>query len=935
MKTIIQIILLILVPSHIFYAAAQPVRSDEGGKLPVDGKVKIGKLSNGMTYYIRENKTPEKNASFWLVVRAGSILEDDDQDGLAHFTEHMCFNGTAKYPKNDLVSFLAKLGVRFGYDLNGGTRLEYTTYELPISIADTQNVANALDVLYEWAHNVSFNSADIESERGVLISEWRQRNSFFFRLMNKHAATLYRGSKFARRNVIGDTAILRGCKHEALKRFYLDWYRPDLMALVVVGDFDAGRMESMILGKFASIPQPSNPRQRQDFELMDQTGIRVSVATDREMPFEVGIIFSKLETFDLNTPSGYREVLKRYLFDAMINARLAENSKKPDPPYIAAQAQESSFYGKSRLFYVQYQCRKGGIMKATESVYNELYRVVQHGFTDTELARAKADITAKYQKSFNERNERESSDYASDYTQNFVFGDPIPGIENELKMVETMMPEILLSEVNSLAGKYIKNDNTVITLSLPEPDGKALPTEDDVVALVKSISEKKLEPYRDEVSSASLIENPITPGYTKVSRYSAGTDYYELNLGNGARVIMKQTPFKSGEILIRAFSPGGLSLAADPQIVSAGIADNLIVESGLGKMNKTTLDKMLMGKVVNIAPYFGNTTHGIDAQTRPADLETTLQMLYLYFTGIRADADAASSLLSRMASMYESRYLNPENLYADSLNYFINGSNQRMRPLQAADFGKLKAEDIYAFYKSCFSNAGNFTFLIVGDIDPDKTTKLVEKYIGSLPSNSKEARVKDRGIRFPEKGLNKTIYAGKEDRSHVHMMYSGRFESTAENRFILQALVDVLQLRITDLIREDKGGVYSPQVYLLTRKYPVQEYSINVNFVCQPARVGELTQTVQTLVSELRTKADEVSAEKVKTANTVHIPIDLQKNEFWLESLFNSLMYAENTGDILKADEYNSRINGTSIQKSAERYLDPSALVKVVMMPQP
>lgn len=929
MKNYLLTSLIIIITFTSSFAADYNLKS----KVPVDKNVKTGTFPNGMKYYIKSNAKPEKNAHFRLVVNAGAINEDDDQNGLAHFTEHMCFNGTKNFPKNELIDFLQKTGIQFGADVNAATGLERTMYELPISIENPEMIDNALLVLEDWAHNVTFDGDQIDGERGVIVSEWRQRNNYQFRLGEKRADQVYYGSKYAQRNLIGDTNLLWNFKYDVIRRFYKDWYRPDLQAIIAVGDFDVNEMYNKIEKRFASIPKRDNPRKWEAFSMPDHNMTLASIDTDKEVPVDIALMFFKIPEYDVTTYQGYRERIKRNLHDIMFNQRIQEITNQPNPPFIQAGGGESDFYGDKRS-YTLYAVNQGGTgLNAASAMLDEAFRVKQHGFTASEFDRAKETFMSSLTNTLKQKNTMPHSSFVDEYTNNFLVGEPMPGIDADLEISENMLSQITLSEINKLSEIYLTKENTVLTLGMPEMAELKVPKEEEFISLYHSKFNQKYDAYEDESSDQPLFAKELTPGKITDETYNKSLDLYELKLSNGAKVILKKTNYTENQILLSAVSTGGTSLISDNDYYTGAQAAEIISNCGVAEFSQTDLIKKLTGKQLSLAPYINELNEGMRGQTSETDLETFMQVMHLYFTNPRKDNDAFTSLMQKYSAYLANASQSPENAFSDTIQVTMASYHYREQPLTIETLKKLDLDAAYNIFTQRFGDASDFTFIFVGSFDLEQMKDLSVKYIGSLPSKNSKETWKDVGIEKPEKALSKVIKAGEEDKAHVRLMIPGEFKWGQNERHRMQSMIDYFDIKFTEQIREELGGVYSPGIWAAMEKYPEAEYTINIDFVTDPKRVDEMIAAVKKLIKEVKTEKDDVTAMKVQKAQRTQRDRNMKENGYWLSTLSSYINNGEEINTILDWDKQIDSLNADDILKAAQKYLNDDKMIKIILEP--
>ncbi|MGH7506280.1 MAG: insulinase family protein, partial [Longimicrobiales bacterium] len=664
----------LVAPALLILGSALPVRArapqtpamQPADTLPVDPAVTVGELENGLRYYVRANGRPEKRAELMLVVNAGSVLEEEDQRGLAHFVEHMAFNGTANFPKQALVDYLESIGMRFGADLNAYTSFDETVYMLTVPTDTGTALERGIQILEDWAHAQVFDREEIEKERGVVIEEWRLGQGAAARMRDELFPVLFHGSRYAERLPIGDTAVLSSFAPESLERFYRDWYRPGLMAVIAVGDFDAGRVASLIEERFSDIPAATDPRERALYPVPDHDETLVSIASDPEATNSIVQVFYKRAHHEERTVGEYRQSLVERLYDGMLNARLAEIAQQPDPPFLGAGASGGAIIRTKDAYILGAGVPDGGIERGLEALLTEAERVARHGFTATELERRKADLLRGYEVAYAERDKSNSATYAQEYSRAYLEGEPIPGIAYEYEIAKRYVPGIELAEVNAHARETMSGSR-VIAVQAPEKADVALPAEQALLAIFDAVKAKEIAPYEDVVAVAPLVANPPAPGsVTGETRHDA-IGVVEWTLSNGARVFIKPTDFKNDEVLFRGFSPGGSSLAPDSLVIDAMLATLAVQQGGLGAMSLIELNKELAGKATQVTPYIGDMDEGIAGQASPRDLETMLQLAYLYFTSPREDTATFQSIRTRIKASIANRDANPQTAFNDTL----------------------------------------------------------------------------------------------------------------------------------------------------------------------------------------------------------------------------------------------------------------------------
>ena len=904
-------------------------------KLPIDPAITYGKFDNGLSYYLKVNKKPEKRAELRLAVKTGSILEDDDQLGLAHFCEHMAFNGTKSFPKNEIINLLEKEGIRLGPDVNAYTNFDETVYMLQIPTDSASIVAKAFTILEEWASAVTYDEKEIDKERGVVIEEWRLGRGAGMRVLDKHFPKLLYNSQYAKRFVIGKKEILENAPYETLRRFYRDWYRPELMAVSVVGDFDKVEMEKMIKDHFSRLTNRRPARERTEFTAPDHMQTLVSIATDKELPYtSVQMYFKRAEELE-KTFGDSRKSLVSQLYDAMLNKRLQERLQQPNPPFVFAYASDGQWLGHRRSYTLNVQAKENSILDGLEYILTEAYRVRQFGFTATELERQKTEILRQYERMVKERDKTESRNYADEYIRNFLQQEPIPGIEVEYNIAKQFLPGITLEEVNKLADVKMVQGNRVVTISAPEKEGLKMPTEADVMAVVSAAGTKKLTAYVDKVSNKPLIAAPPKPDKVVSERKIESVGVTEWKLSNGALVVLKPTDFKNDEILFSAYSNGGTSLSSDPDYVSAMFAAQAAAAGGVGEFDAISLSKMLTGKIVSVNPMISELSEGFSGSASPQDLETLFQLTHLYATAARKDTGAVGALMTRMRASIQNRSLSPEGAFYDTLTVTMAQYHYRARPFTMKLLDEINVDKALSFYKDRFADASDFIYFFVGSFQLEKIKPLVEQYLASLPSLNRKESWRDIGMLPPKGVINKEVYRGMEPKSSIMLSFTGPFEWTAQNRYDFSSLQELLNIKLREVLREEKSGTYGVGAYGSPSLYPRKEYQISIQWGCNPTRVDELVKTVMEQLDSLKLQPPpQTYVDKVKEIQRRNFEVSLKENRFWLSSLRLRYANGENPEEILKVIKFMDNLTTGDMQSAAKKYFDTKNMVRVELFPE-
>lgn len=926
------ILCLIIINSDILYPQ-EPYTPEQ--LLTPDPKILIGTLENGLKYYIRENRKPEKRAELRLVVKAGSVLEDDDQQGLAHFDEHMAFNGTKSFPKQALVDFLEKTGVRFGPDLNAYTSFDETVYMLQVPTDSPDVVEKAIQILEEWAHEITFDEKEIDKERGVVIEEWRLRRNANYRVAMQHIPFKLYNSRYAERIVIGKKEILESCPYDALIRFYKDWYRPNLMAVIAVGDFDKNEIEKLIKKRFSNLKNPEKERKRIQYPVPDHKETLVSIAKDAELTrTSVEIIFKRDGREDV-TAGDYRKTIIRNLYDAMLNNRIDELLQQSNPPFINAYVYNGRLIGTKYAFNIGIDAKENNILEGLETALKEVFRVKQHGFTETELERSKQYLLSRIEQYYRERDKTESRTLVEEYTRNFLTEEPIPGIEVELALYKQFLPTITVQEVNKLTDEIIKEHSRVITISAPEKESVKMPLESEILAVIDKAGKEQLSPYVDRVKEEPLISKMPTRGKIIKEKKIPSLGVIEWQLSNKSRVILKPTDFKNDEILFSAYSPGGTSLSSDSNYTSANFATAIIGQSGVNNFDLIELQKMLTGKIVSLNPIINELSEGFNGNASPKDIETLFQLIYLYGTSARRDTIAFSSIVKRYKEILKNKNVSPESAYNDTIQVTLSNYHYRGRPLSVQIIDEIDLDKSLDFYRDRFKDFSDFIFFFVGNFDVDSIKPLVENYIASLPSTNRKENWKDVNMMPPKGVILKQLNRGIEPKSLVHLSFTGPFKWSQENRYIFNSMIDALNIRLRETLREDKGGTYGVRINGNTTLYPRQEYSITINWGCNPERVEELVKEALSVIDSLKMKPlDPIYIEKVKETQKRTYEINLKKNNFWIANLQFYYSTNDNPEKILNYPKLVDNLKAIAIQDAVKKYFNMNNYVNVVLYPE-
>jgi zinc protease len=903
-------------------------------KMPLRDDIRQGKLENGLEYFIMKNDKPENRVSLRMPVKIGSVDESDVQQGMAHFVEHMCFNGTEDFPKNELINFLEKSGVKFGAHLNAYTSFDETVYMLDLPSDDQNVLETGVQILENWAHKVTFANEDIDDERGVIVEEARLRGGVQMRLFDEHKDVSFYNSKYENRVPIGDTTLLRKSPHEEFRTFYKKWYRPDLMAVIVVGDIDVDQMESYIKKYFGKIKKLSSPPMPANYDLPENKEPLFSVATDKELPFPtISITYRRPAGEVLSNHEEYRDVIIDQLAIGALNERLAEQSMTADPAYQFSRASYGSSMG-AKDFSLIAVAKGTEYQKAMEVLLTETKRATKFGITDSELQRMKENVEANYKSSYSERANAKSGDLGMELVRHFLKDESVTGIDYEYAFVKQQLPRITKKEVNKRLAKYIDDNNYIATISLPA-SAENVPTADQFQKEYNTVMSKNITAKEEENTNQTLFDKEVTPGEI-TDRKDLPKGVKKLVLSNGAVVYYKNTDFKDDEITFRAYSPGGTSVMNGEEYKSGRFAGEIINSSGISDFDLSTLMKMTSSKDYNVSPTIGELTEGFRGNSSVEDFEEMLQLLHLYFTNPRMDEESFQSWLVKRKDALVNSKRNPASVLQDSLGYILSGYHERSKPVTVSDLENVDMKAALNAYKKRFNQGGDFNYFFTGNIDDVEFVELIKKYIGSLEGSGRSENWKDLGARTPEGEMKKVFNKGMDQKSQVILVFTNNdFNYTQENKHLMKSLDKVFGIRLREQLREVKGGVYGVSAYSSQSKYPQEECNVVVAFGCDPNRVDELIGDVEMIAKELKTSLiSDDNMTKIKETQRREFELAIKNNNTWNSWILNSAWQDEDLNDIDKYLDVVDALDKNEIKNAAKEYLDFNNLKTFILMPE-
>lgn len=904
--------------------------------LPPDTAVRAGRLPNGLRYYVRRNARPEHRLELRLAVDAGSVLEDDDQRGLAHFVEHMAFNGTRRFAKQAIVSYLESIGMRFGADLNAYTGFDETVYTLTLPSDRPEALSRGIEILGDWAQAITFDSLEVERERPVVIEEWRQGQGADARLRDAQLPVVFRGSRYAERLPIGDTAVVRHARPSDLRRFYTTWYRPELMTVVAVGDVDPAGMEAEIRRRFGVLRDPATVRPRLPVVVPGHAETLVSIVRDAEATSTSVSLLYKRDPAPLRTVGDYRRQLVEALYDRMINARLYELAQRPDAPFLAAGSSKGRFVRAKDAYSLGAAVADTGVLRGLRALLVETARVERHGFLPSELERARRDVLRNMEQAYAEREKTVSAAYAGEYVSAALAGEPHISTADAWTLHQRFVPVIALDEINALARDFISDSNRVVLVSAPANDSIALPGDAALLAVFGEVAAADIAPYVDDVADVPLVAGVPGTGRVVASSTDSLSGVTEWRLSNGVRVLVKPTRFKDDQVLLAATSPGGNSLAPDSSFLSASMGATAAALGGVGSFDQVQLEKALAGKAVSVSPSIGQLDEGISGSASPQDLETLLQLVHLYFTAPRRDSAAFTAFQARARSYLENRDRDPASALADTLQVTLTDHNPRARPMTPERFAELNLDSALRFYRDRFADASDFTFAIVGNVDTTRLRPLVETWLGTLPSAGRVERWRDIGVRAPAGVVRRVVRRGLEQKADTRLVFHGSAERTdLAERYAMGAMAQVLDMRLRDRLREDMGGTYGASVSSSLSREPRPEFLVSIAFGSAPERVDELTRAVFEEVE--RMKASEPTAEelgKVQEIMRRSLETGLEQNGYWLGQILSYDRQDLPLAGIATERRYVDALTPATVRAAAQRYLDERQYVLVSLVPE-
>jgi zinc protease len=927
-----------LVTAVLFISCSARAAIDLAAPLPVSPEVRVGHLPNGLTYYIQKNGKPENKLELRLVVKAGSILEDEDQRGMAHFVEHMAFNGTTHFRKHELVSYLETIGVQFGADLNAYTSFDETVYILPIPTAKREHVDKGFMVLSDWAQGLSFNGKDIDQERPVVLEELRLGKGAGDRMQKVLLPKLFNGSRYAERLPIGQEATIQGGSHAALKRFYHDWYRPDLMALVVVGDIDPQEAERLIKRHFSSLKNPAKARVRFDTAIAPRSATEALVITDKEANGNGLLVRYPVQPArEETTLGGYRATLVRHLFSIMLNQRLQELGQQANPPYLGASSDISRLTARYESYNLSAGLGKGGAIPAIHALIEENARASQFGFSDTELDRARKNLMRRVERVFNERDKTDSATFASEYIRHFLHDEAIPGAENEYNYMREMLPSITLGELNRYARETIPTDASKLIAYMGASNSETpAPTSEQLLAEFTAAEKVAVTARDDKAVAASVMDTPPTPGTIVGEVRDARLGLTTLTLSNGIKVILKPTDFRNDQVLMSAVRYGGQSLYGDADRFNARYASSVASAMGVGNHAPIELRKILAGKSASVSAGLNSYTDSVGGASGSTDIEAMLQLLYLRFTTVRRDPEAFQTFVAKQVESARNTMSQPEAVFQDTqVGTLYKDHPRAARIARPEDFAGIDMDRALAIYKERFGSAKGLTFVFVGSFEAAAIKPLIATYVASLPTPDLPIAFRDLGMETAKGVVKKEVRRGSEAKASVAISFAGETAYSEDEQLRVAALLEAMNIKITETLREKLSLIYGGGMSGGINRVPKGQYLIKLALPTGPANVDKVIAAAFAEIERVKANGpDKADLNKVKQNWILDHRKSMRENGYWLGRLQASLLQGTDPATILEYEKKVEALTTNDLKLAARRYFDMQKYVQVVLYPE-
>jgi zinc protease len=907
--------------------------------VPLDPEVRTGKLENGMTYFIRYNKEPEKRASFYFIQNVGALLENDNQNGLAHFLEHMAFNGTLHFPGKGIISSLEKHGVAFGRNINAGTGQDETVYNLSDVPVDPPGLMDTcLLVMYDWSDFVSLTEKEIDAERPVITEEWRTRRNAGFRMRDQYMPVILKDSRYAVRNVIGDLDIINSFSYNTLQKFYSDWYRPDLQAVAVVGDFDVSEMEKKIKALFSQLKPVENPLPRPVFEVPPHKETLFVLATDKEAAQTSVNVFILRKGADPSQKNlAYlREQLLDRLMNAMMGTRINDLLQKGTPPFVGGSVSYSEIVRGYDVLSISAAAKPNQEDLALQSIYTEAERARRTGFTKAELDRARANLMTSYDNYYKQKDKIDNDTYASDIQDHFLTNEPFPSVDFEYDFVKNMLPAITAEEISARYKSLMAEENRVIVIMGSDDKTAKHLSESEAKEIIRKVQSSEIAAYQDMVIGTSLINEELKGSKiiktTGLKQFGA----VEWTLANNARVIYKKVDFEKDNIILSAFSPGGTSLYNPDMLPSATMLPAIIGQYGIGDFDNVTFQKMMAGKKATAGINLGELTEGISGSSTPKDFETMMQLLYLRFEKPRFDKDAHNAIMTRYKAFLTNMAKDPSKIMQDSISLFLTNFSPRTMVMNPEFLNLVDFEKVRTIYTERFRNAGDFTFFIVGNISEDSVKPLVEKYIGSINGYPGKEKWIDRKVSPPKGKFVKEVQLQlTTPKSTVFVSHNAALKYSSYNNVTLKVLQGILDIVFTEKVREEAGGTYGVSMNISSQKYPVQEATDLIMFDCDPAKANALKAIIYKELDKIITAGpskenlDKAVSNLLKNREESKV-----HNSYWSNTLYAYYFTGVDVNNPKNYEDILKKLTTEDVKKVAGLFFSKADLADIIFKPK-
>ncbi|GAB1416168.1 insulinase family protein [Paludibacter sp.] len=908
--------------------------------VPIDPKVRYGKLDNGLTYYIRHNEKPKQRAEFFIAQNVGAILENDDQNGLAHFLEHMAFNGTKNFPDKLIIEYFEKIGVKFGANINAYTSLDETVYNLSdVPTIRESIVDSALLVLHDWSGFISLLGEEIDAERGVIREEWRTGAGPERRMWKVSNFLKYPDSQYAKRDVIGDTAVINNFSHETLRAFYRKWYRPDLQAILIVGDVDVDKVESKIKTMFADISAKDNAGERPIYPIHDNKEPIISIVKDPEARMtriELEYKHDPMPEEMQQTMAAYLSDILKSIVSTIMGYRFEEITQQADAPYVYGMADYGKLVKSKDAFQFLVVPKEGKEKEGLHALLIETEKLKRFGFTNSEIERAKTDMLKSLENAYNDRENQKNNSLVREYVRHFLDSELIPGIEWEYKTTKSIMPMLTADVVNKVAQQLVTDENLIVSFMAPDKPSVLVPSEETIKQMLTEVKSTELTAKEEESFDKPLIAKVPKSGKIKkiVKDETLGTTTWELS--NGVKVLFKTTDFKNDEILLNAFSDGGLSMVKNPNdLLTATLASSIVGNNGLGKFSQIELNKLLTGKIAEVSPKIGNYDEGFSGKSSVNDFETMLQLVYLYFTSPRKDDNAYEALMNMYKTSLANSASDPRKIFSDSVTCMLSNHHPRAVILNMETLEKVNQEKALSIFKERFSMPADFTFVFTGNVNPEDegVKKAVLTYLGGLKSKKKTETFIDNKIRLPRGTVDNHFSQQMQiKKASNFILYSGHLQFDIDNQVAMTAIGSILNMRYLESIREKEGGSYGVGVRGSLSRVPVNQATLLMQFDTDPDKQAHLMKIIHKEVDEIVAngpRADDLS--KVKENMLKKYNEDLKENGWWSRTI--SSYYQDKLNFVEDYTKAVESLTSEKIQSTLQKLIEQGNILEVVMIP--